>query len=270
MPSRTTSRGVGIVAVKNVTVNEDYFQGHFPGRAAHAGRPDDRDARAGRDHAARVSRTGRPTGRAYLRGVDNAKFRRQVVPGDRLRLEVTLGARRSRLARAHAVAYIDDAVVAEAELVLGVLPDEGARETAGHACDPSAIVHPGAHIGAGTVSGRTPSSVSTCASAGLPDWCVERHRRQHGDRRRERDLPVRVGRADSPGSEVQRGADAPRHRAPERDPRVRDHPSRHRGWRRRHRGRRSQRLHGLRPRRPRLPRAATTRSSATRRRSAVT
>ena len=36
-------------------------------------------------------------GRVYLRGVDNAKFRRQVVPGDRLRLEVVMGARRSRL-----------------------------------------------------------------------------------------------------------------------------------------------------------------------------
>ena len=85
--------------------------------------------------------------------MDNAKFRRQVVPGDRLRLEVTLGARRSRLTRAHAVAYIDDAVVAEAELVLGVLPDEGPERQQGMRADPSAIVHPGAHIGAGTVIG---------------------------------------------------------------------------------------------------------------------
>ena len=44
---------------------------------------------------------GKPSGRAYLRGVDNAKFRRQVVPGDRLRLEVTLGPRRAH-ARARA------------------------------------------------------------------------------------------------------------------------------------------------------------------------
>jgi UDP-N-acetylglucosamine acyltransferase len=100
-----------------------------------------------------VYRNGVPEGRVYLRGVDNAKFRRQVVPGDRLRLEVTLGARRSRLTRAHAVAYIDDAVVAEAELVLGVLPDEGPERQQGMRADPSAIVHPGAHIGAGTVIG---------------------------------------------------------------------------------------------------------------------
>ncbi len=98
--------GKRLVAVKNVTVNEDFFQGHFPGHAADAGRADDRDAGAGRDAAARASPLpdGAPTGRAFLRGVDNAKFRRQVVPGDRLRLEVTLGARRSTLARAHAIA----------------------------------------------------------------------------------------------------------------------------------------------------------------------
>ena len=66
---------------------------------------------------------------------------------------MTLGARRSRLARAHAVAYIDDAVVAEAELVLGLLPDEGPERQRGMRADPSAIVHPGAHIGAGTVIG---------------------------------------------------------------------------------------------------------------------
>ena len=45
-----------------------------------------------------------PNARVYLRGVDNAKFRRQVVPGDRLRLEVTLGRRRASLARAQAAA----------------------------------------------------------------------------------------------------------------------------------------------------------------------
>ena len=45
--------------------------------------------------------------RAWLRGVDDAKFRKQVVPGDRLTLEVTAGLRRSAIARARAVARID-------------------------------------------------------------------------------------------------------------------------------------------------------------------
>jgi len=95
---------------------------------------------------------GEPRGHAYLRGVDNAKFRRQVVPGDRLRLEVTLGARRAKLARAHAVAYIDDAVVAEAELVMGLVPEE-VPQRAAEGIDATAIVHPGARIGAGTTVG---------------------------------------------------------------------------------------------------------------------
>src|ERR671930_244376 len=64
-----------------------------------------------------------PNARVYLRGVNDAKFRRQVVPGDRLRLEVTLGRQRAALARAKATAYVGDQLVAEAELLLGLRPD---------------------------------------------------------------------------------------------------------------------------------------------------
>jgi UDP-N-acetylglucosamine acyltransferase len=145
--------GERLVAVKNVTVNEDYFQGHFPGSPL-------LPAVLMIETLAQVATMlvvyradGQPEGRAYLRGVDNAKFRRQVVPGDRLRLEVTLGARRSRLARAHAVAYIDDAIVAEAELLMALLPESGPAGQRGVRAEPSAIVHPGAQIGAGTVIG---------------------------------------------------------------------------------------------------------------------
>jgi len=147
--------GKRMVAVKNITVNEDYFQGHFPGAPL-------LPAVLMIETLAQVATMllvyrpdGLSAGRVYLRGVDNAKFRRQVVPGDRLRLEVTLGKRRSMLARAHAVAYIDhdNAVVAEAELLLGLLPDEGPVAQRGARVEPSAIVHPGAHIGAGTVIG---------------------------------------------------------------------------------------------------------------------
>jgi UDP-N-acetylglucosamine acyltransferase len=84
--------------------------------------------------------------RAYLRGVSNAKFRRQIVPGDRLRLEVTLGRRRGSLARAQATAYLDDQVVAECELLLALVPDR----TEIH---PTANVHPSARLGEGTVVG---------------------------------------------------------------------------------------------------------------------
>jgi len=87
-----------------------------------------------------------PDSRVYLRGVNDAKFRRQVVPGDRLRLEITLGRRRSSLARAQAAAYVGDQIAAEAELLLGLVAD-------GTDIHPTAIVHPRAFVGRGTVIG---------------------------------------------------------------------------------------------------------------------
>jgi UDP-N-acetylglucosamine acyltransferase len=138
--------GSRLVAVKNVTVNEEFFQGHFPGAPL---MPAVLMIEAFMQVAAVLilERSGAPeTARVWLRGVDKAKFRRQVVPGDRLRLEVRLGRVRTRLARAHAAAFVGDQPVAEAELLLAVEP--GAAFV-----DPSAVVHAGARIGAGTTIG---------------------------------------------------------------------------------------------------------------------
>jgi UDP-N-acetylglucosamine acyltransferase len=142
--------GRRIVAVKNVTVNEDFFQGHFPGEPLMPGV-------LMIETLAQVATVllmdgSDGAGRAFLRGVDNAKFRLRVVPGDRLRLEVTLGARRTNLARAHGTAYLGDRVVAEAELLLGLVGVRPDRR-AGATIHPTAIVHPGARIGAGTTVG---------------------------------------------------------------------------------------------------------------------
>jgi UDP-N-acetylglucosamine acyltransferase len=138
--------GVRLVAVKNVTVGEDCFQGHFPGSPLMPGVLMI-EALA---QAAGVLILEReelpPTARTALRGVNNGKFRRPVVPGDQLRLDVRLGRVRSRLAKAQATAYVDDQVVAEAELVLGIEP--GAAFV-----DPTARVHPLARIGEGTTIG---------------------------------------------------------------------------------------------------------------------
>jgi UDP-N-acetylglucosamine acyltransferase len=87
-----------------------------------------------------------PDARVFLRGVNDAKFRRQVVPGDRLRLEITLGRRRSSLVRVQAAAYVGDQMAAEAELLLNVVPD-------GTEIHPTAIVHPRAYIGRGSIIG---------------------------------------------------------------------------------------------------------------------
>jgi UDP-N-acetylglucosamine acyltransferase len=135
--------GRRLVAIKNVTVNEEFFQGHFPGAPTLPGVL----MLESLSQVAAIlllQRDGAPPDtRIYLRGVNDAKFRRQVVPGDRLRLEISLGRRRKSLARAQATAYVGDQVVAEAELLLGLVPD-------GTEIDPAAIVHPKAQIGAGT------------------------------------------------------------------------------------------------------------------------
>lgn len=138
--------GRRMVAVKNVTVNEEFFQGHFPGVPLMPGVLM-LEALAQVGALLLVQREGAPpSGRVYLRGVTNAKFRRQVVPGDRLRLEVTLGRRRPALAIAMGRAFVADQLVAEAELLLGLISDPVV-------IDPSAIVRPGAQIGEGSEIG---------------------------------------------------------------------------------------------------------------------
>src|SRR5688572_24966088 len=138
--------GRRLVAVKNVTVNEEFFQGHFPGAPTLPGVL----MLESLSQVAAIlllQREGAaPNARIYLRGVNDAKFRRQVVPGDRLRLEITLGRRRASLARARAVAYVGDQIVAEADLLLVLVPDSTQ-------IDATAIVHPQAQIGKGTTIG---------------------------------------------------------------------------------------------------------------------
>jgi len=138
--------GRRLVAVKNVTVNEEFFQGHFPGAPLMPGVLMLESLSQVAAILLLQREEGPPNSRVYLRGVNHAKFRRQVVPGDRLRLEVSLERRRASLARAQAVAYLDDQVVAECELLLAVVADRTE-------IDPTAIVHPAAKIGQGTVIG---------------------------------------------------------------------------------------------------------------------
>ncbi len=137
--------GKRIVAVKNVSVNEDFFQGHFPGSPLMPGVLMIETLAQTATLLLMQSGAGRGM-RARLRGVDNAKFRRQVVPGDRLTLQVTLGKRRGGIVRAQAVASVGADTVAEAELVMTLT-----EETA--AIHPTAIIHPGAQIGDGTEIG---------------------------------------------------------------------------------------------------------------------
>lgn len=128
-----------LVAIKNVTVNEEFFQGHFPGEPLLPGV-------LMIESFTQAVTLLLPGARVALRGVENAKFRRQVVPGDRLRIEVVLGRRRGSVARARALATVDGQIVAEAGLVLAVDEDEPQIDAMAH-------VAPGAVIGGGTVIG---------------------------------------------------------------------------------------------------------------------
>lgn len=139
--------GKRLVAFKNVTVNEDFFQGHFPGKPL---MPAVLTIEALAQAAALLLAS--PHGHdVTLRGVDGAKFRKHVVPGDRLKLTVTRGATRGPLVRAAAVAEVDGQIVAEAELLLAVTPvariDPLARVAA------TAIIGPGTTVGPFAVVG---------------------------------------------------------------------------------------------------------------------
>ena len=114
--------GRRIVGIKNVTSNEEFFQGHFPGSPL---MPAVLTIEALTQVAAALileRESASPTTRVWLRGVNEAKFRRHVVPGDRLRLEVTIGRIRPPLATVQAQATVDGQLVAEAELLLGIEP----------------------------------------------------------------------------------------------------------------------------------------------------
>ena len=138
--------GTRLTAFKNLTINEDFFPGHFPGSPV---MPAVLTIEALTQVAAVLvleQDDVSPTSHVSLRGVNNAKFRRQVLPGDRLTLEVSLLRRRSTLAKAEAIAYVAGQRVAEAELLLAIEP--GAAYV-----DPTAHVHPAARIGQGTIIG---------------------------------------------------------------------------------------------------------------------
>ena len=137
--------GRRLVALKQVTVNEEFFQGHFPGLPL---MPAVLQIEALSQAAAALvlEHTRLPTARVALRGITGGKFRRAVVPGDHLRLELTLQRARTRLALVQAQAFVGDDVVAEATLLLAIDPGPAAVH-------PTAIVHAGARIGRGSIVG---------------------------------------------------------------------------------------------------------------------
>ena len=117
--------GQRIVALKNVSINEPFFQGHFPGNPVMPGvliTEAMAQAAALFSFADGGNGQGAETARTvyYLVGIDKARFRSPVVPGDQLRIEVN-ALRLSRLmCRYRGVATVDGKEVAEAELMCAI------------------------------------------------------------------------------------------------------------------------------------------------------
>ena len=105
-----------IVAIKNVTSNEDFFNGHFPQRPIMPGVLII-ECMAQASGLAMIYEE-RYRGRIpFLTGIDNARFRRTVIPGDQLRLEADVLKLRGNVALVQCKALVDGAVAAEAKLM---------------------------------------------------------------------------------------------------------------------------------------------------------
>jgi 3-hydroxyacyl-[acyl-carrier-protein] dehydratase len=105
------------VGIKNVTVNEPFFQGHFPGAPVMPGvLIVEAMAQAAAALALGSLGTSAYGSLVYFMGVDDARFRRPVRPGDQLRLEMTLQRRRSSVWRFAGAAKVAGDLVAEAVL----------------------------------------------------------------------------------------------------------------------------------------------------------
>ena len=109
--------GKRVVALKNVSANEPYFQGHFPGRPIMPGVLilEAMAQAAGLCFAEDPARASQYI--YYYAGIDDARFKRPVVPGDQLRIEVEAAKVRRGMGKYVAVAKVDDQLVAEAALL---------------------------------------------------------------------------------------------------------------------------------------------------------
>jgi len=107
--------------MKNVTINEPFFQGHFPGQPIMPAVLI-LEAMAQVGGLLLLNSVEDPTGKLmYFMGIDGARFRRPVTPGDQLRFKLTLLKLKGPISKMRGEAYVDDQLVAEAELLATVV-----------------------------------------------------------------------------------------------------------------------------------------------------
>ena len=110
--------GDKIVALKNVTVNEPFFQGHFPGKPVMPGvLIIEAMAQVGGILAYETGPAEKRDRLIYFMGMDKVKFRKMVIPGDQIIFEAKILKFRSKVAKMSGTATVDGNLVAEAELI---------------------------------------------------------------------------------------------------------------------------------------------------------
>jgi beta-hydroxyacyl-ACP dehydratase FabZ len=117
--------GRRVVGLKNVTINEAFFQGHFPGQPIMPGvLIIEAMAQVGGVLLMRTLNASLEKKLLYFTGIDRARFRRPVLPGDQVRFELELLHLRSRNSKMRARAYVEGQLVAEAEISCAIVDRE--------------------------------------------------------------------------------------------------------------------------------------------------
>lgn len=110
------------VGIKNVTANEDFFQGHFPEYPVMPGVLII-EAIAQVGAVAMLSDPDRAGQIALFVGIDKVRFKRQVKPGDTIRMEVALGQVRRNIGTGSGVATVDGELACRGEFMFALVPD---------------------------------------------------------------------------------------------------------------------------------------------------
>jgi UDP-3-O-[3-hydroxymyristoyl] N-acetylglucosamine deacetylase/3-hydroxyacyl-[acyl-carrier-protein] dehydratase len=116
-----------VVGVKNVTLNEPFFQGHFPGQPVMPGVLII-EALAQAGGVLMLNGLENPGNKlVYFMSINNVKFRRPVVPGDQLVLDVQMVSRRSKVIQVRGQAYVDGNLVAEGDFTAAIVDRDNNR-----------------------------------------------------------------------------------------------------------------------------------------------
>jgi len=116
-----------VVGVKNVTMDEQFFQGHFPGKPIMPGVLII-EALAQTGGVLMLNGTENPDNKLVLfMAINNVKFRKPVVPGDQLILDVRMVSRRSKVIQIRGQAFVDGNVVAEGDFTAALVDREEAK-----------------------------------------------------------------------------------------------------------------------------------------------